>query len=141
MRYTDAYSACGPIVAASEGIARFTLGWGSGAKCMTDRDSRAQLRFPGVHTPAVTETTLEAMLARCRQQPPDATSTGSDPAVSGGQFRVVLSGALCASGSASVGLNSTIFVGPEDVSLAASAAANGAQRLCVQLRVPFAQRH
>jgi hypothetical protein len=72
---TDAYSAYGPIVAASEGIAWFTLRnrWDPGAKYMTDLDSRAELRASRtVHThwesstdpePAVAETTLNAMSA------------------------------------------------------------------------------
>jgi hypothetical protein len=80
-------------------------------------------------------------LASWRCQPPDATLTWSDPAVSGGRFWVVSSGTLSARGAAFVGLDSTIFVGPEDGPLAASAAANGAQALRVQLRVPFSRQH
>jgi hypothetical protein len=48
---------------------------------------------------------------------------------------------LSASGSASTKSNSTIFVGPQDSPLAASAAANGAKAPCAKLGVPFAQRH
>lgn len=46
VHYTDAYSAYGPIVAADEGIAWFTLRncWDPGAKYMADLDSRAELR-------------------------------------------------------------------------------------------------
>jgi hypothetical protein len=168
VHYTDAYSAYGPIVAAGEGIAWFTLRnrWDPGAKYMKDLDSRAELRASrATYThwelstdpePAVAETALNAMSAiGCRtvlegdhglaswryQLPPGATLTGPDPAASGGQFWVVLSGTLSAAGSAHLGLNSTIFVAPEDGPLAAAAGPNGAEALCVQFRVPFAQRH
>lgn len=168
VHYTDAYSAYGPIVAAGEGIAWFTLRnrWDPGAKYMADLDSRAELRASrGRHThwelstepaPAASEAALQALteigcrselegehgLASWRYQlPPGATLTGPDPSAGGGQFWVILAGALAPVGSAALGINSTIFVGPEDGPLAAAAGPHGAEALCLQFRVPFAMRH
>jgi hypothetical protein len=167
VHYTDAYSAYGPIVAAEEGIAWFTLRncWDPGAKYMADLDSRAELRasrnrhthwetttdpVPPLAADVLRETTAidgrrvlegEHGLASWRYRlPPDAALTGPDPAASGGQFWLVLGGTLSAVGSAFLGVNSTIFVGPDDGPLAAIAGPGGAEALCLQYRVPYAQR-
>jgi phage tail protein X len=168
VHYTDAFSAYGPIVAGGDGIAWFTLrpGWDPGAKYMESPDNRAELRasrdrythweavtdpVPPLGqaaleaTPAITgELVLEGEhgLATWRYRlPPGATLTGPDPAASGGQFWLVLAGTLSAGGASLLGVNSTIFTGPEDGPLAATAGAGGAEALCLQFRVPFARRH
>ena len=132
---------------------------------MADLDSRAELRasrdrhthwetttdpVPALPADALRETATidcqqvlegEHGLATWRYRlPPDAALTGPDPAASGGQFWLVLSGSLSAAGSAFLGVNSTIFVGPEDSPLAAIAGPGGAEALCLQYRVPYAQR-
>ncbi|HWB50343.1 MAG TPA: hypothetical protein VG651_14630 [Stellaceae bacterium] len=168
VHYTDAYSAYGPIVAAEAGIAWFTLrnGWDPGAKYMTDLDSRAELRASrDRHThwetttepePALDLDVLRQTAAVDRRQvlegehglaswryrlPPRAALAGPDPAASGGQFWVVLAGTLSAAGAAFLGIDSVIFVGPDDGPLDATAGPGGAEALCLQFRVPFAQRH
>jgi hypothetical protein len=61
--------------------------------------------------------------------------------VGGGQFWVVLAGTLSAAGSTMLGVNSTIFVAPDDGILSVTAGPGGAEALCLQFRVPFAMRH
>jgi hypothetical protein len=168
VHYTDAFSAYGPIVAAGDGIAWFTLrpGWDPGAKYMENPDNRAELRASRdryTHWEATTEpepplgaAALKAVSSIGRQQilegehglatwryqlPPGAALAGPDPAASGGQFWLVLGGTLSAGGSAFLGVNSTIFVAPDDGALGAIAGPDGAEALCLQFRVPFAQRH
>jgi hypothetical protein len=168
VHYTDAYSAYGPIVAAGDGIAWFTLrpGWDPGAKYMENPDNRAELRASrGRHThweattdpvPALDEAALKSLssvgcqrllegedgLATWRHQlPPGAALTGPDPAAAGGQFWLVLAGTLKAADSALLGVNSTIFVAPDDGPLTAVAGPGGAEALCLQFRLPYAQRH
>ena len=168
VHYTDAFSAYGPIVAAGDGIAWFTLrpGWDPGAKYMENPDNRAELRASrDRHTHWETTTDPEPPLGNaalkaissidCRQVlegdhglatwryqlPPNAALTGPDPVASGGQFWLVLGGTLSAGGSAYLGVNSTIFVAPDDGGLATSAGPGGAEALCLQFRVPYAQRH
>lgn len=168
VHYTDAYSAYGPIVAADDGIAWLTLrpGWDPGARYMENLDNRAELRASRArHThweattepePPLAETALKTTagvtsmlvlegehgLASWRYRvPPHAALTGPDPGDSGGQFWVVLAGTLSAAGSVYLGINSCVFVGPEDGPLAAAAGPGGVEALCLQFRVPFAQRH
>ncbi len=166
VHYTDAYSAYGPIVAAGEGIAWFTLRntWDPGAKYMPDnrvelrasRDKHTHWEATTDPVPPVSEAVLTAAsgitdtqviegehgLASWRYQlPPGATLAGPDPSTGGGQFWLVLSGTLAASGSGLLGVNSCIFVGPTDGPLAASAGPSGAEALCMQFRVPYAVRH
>jgi phage tail protein X len=168
VHYTDAFSAYGPIVAAGDGIAWFTLrpGWDPGAKYMESPDNRAELRASRglhIHWEAVTdpvpplaagelastasiasELVLEGEhgLATWRYRlPPSALLTGPDPAESGGQFWLVVGGTLSTTGSAYLGVNSTIFVAPDDGGLAVTAGPGGAEALCLQFRVPFARRH
>ena len=127
VHYTDAYSAYGPIVAAKDGIAWFTLrnAWDPGARYMTE--SRAELRAARAenhqHREAVAgaiqplSDAALAALARVICQPilgpgPDGLATwhcklppsaklrGPDPATGGGQFWIVLAGSLSADGAA-----------------------------------------
>ncbi len=168
VHYTDAFSAYGPIVAADDGIAWFTLrpGWDPGAKYMENPDNRAELRASrGRHThweavtdpvPPLPEAALLAATAIACEQvlegehglatwryrlPPGAALCGPDPSIGGGQFWLVLGGALSPSGAALLGVNSTIFVGPTDGALSITAGPSGAEALCLQFRVPYAARH
>jgi hypothetical protein len=166
VHYTDAFSAYGPIVAAGEGIAWFTLRntWDPGAKYMpanrvelrAARDRHTHWEATTDPVPPLSEAALTAMteitgmqvlegehgLASWRYQvPPGATLTGPDPGVGGGQFWVVLAGTSSAAGSDFLGVNSCMFVAPTDDALAATAGPDGAELLCVQFRVPYAARH
>ena len=127
VHYTDAWSAYGPIVAADEGIAWFTLrnAWDSGARYMPA--AREQLRAARVQNfqhreataapmpvasdvelartdklacMAVIEQTADGMATWRYRLPADAIVHG--PAIrreGGGQFWIVLSGAASAAGS------------------------------------------
>ena len=75
------------------------------------------------------------------QLPPGATLAGPDPAASGGQFWLVLAGTVSPAGAAPLGVNSTIFVAPDDGPLPSTAGPGGAEVLCLQFRVPYARRH
>jgi len=166
VHYTDAFSAYGPIVAADEGIAWFTLrnGWDPGAKYMpasrvelrASRDKHTHWEATTDPVPPVTDATLAAAsgitdaqiiegdhgLASWRYQlPPGAKLTGPDPSTGGGQYWLVLAGSASAAGSQLLGVNSCVFVAPTDGELAAIAGPGGAELLCMQFRVPFAQRH
>jgi hypothetical protein len=167
VHYTDAFSAYGPIVAADDGIAWFTLrpGWDPGAKYMENLDNRAELRASrGRHThweavtdpvPPVGEAALTSLASTTCQQvlegehglatwryqlPPGATLTGPDPATSGGQFWLVLAGTLAPAGGDMLGVNSVAFIAPDDGPFAATAGPRGAEALCLQFRVPYARR-
>jgi hypothetical protein len=159
VHYTDAYSAYGPIVAAKDGIAWFTLrnAWDPGARYMTA--SRAELRAARAenhqHREAVAgaiqplSDAALAQLARVICQPilgpgPDGLATwhcklppsaklrGPDPSTGGGQFWIVLAGSLSADGAAPLPLKSCAFVAPDDAAPEMLAGAGGAEALCLQ---------
>ncbi len=159
VHYTDAYSAYGPIVAAEDGVAWFTLrnAWDPGARYMTEL--RAELRAARArdlhHREAVTgalhpmsdaalaalaDATCEPILGpnpdglatwHCKL-PPSAALHGPDPAGGGGQFWVVLAGSLSTGGSAPLPPHSCAFVAPGDAAVAVQAGAGGAEALCLQ---------
>jgi hypothetical protein len=166
VHYTDAWSAYGPIVAADEGIAWFTLrnAWDSGARYMPA--ARDQLRAARQRNFAHREATAPAMpvllageLARAGQiecmaaleqtadgmaswryrLPGGASLAGPAPGDGGGQFWIVLSGSAAAGGAADLPANSCLFVGPDDGALVAVAGLGGAELLCVQF--PRLARH
>ena len=166
VHYTDAYSAYGPIVAADEGLAWFTLrnGWDPGARYMTE--SRAELRAARAqnlqHREAVVDAIhplAEAALAalaevRCSPVigpgpdglatwhcllPPGAALRGPDPAGGAGQFWIVLAGCMQAGGSAMLPRHSCVFAPPDDGPLVARAGSTGAEALCLQF--PLHPRH
>jgi hypothetical protein len=166
VHYTDAWSAYGPIIAADEGIAWFTLRntWDSGARYMPA--ARGQLRTARAQNLQHREATAppapvasEAELARMDrlscvtvlEQTADGTATwryrlpggaslsGPDPYQSGGQFWIVLSGSASAGGSAVLPPNSCVFVAPDEASLSLSAGTSGAEALCLQF--PRLARH
>jgi len=159
VHYTDAYSAYGPIVAAEDGIAWFTLrnAWDPGARYMTS--ARAELRAAraenhehreavagAIHAlsdaalAALTEVTCQPVLGpgpdglatwHCKL-PPSAELRGPDPATGGGQFWVVLAGSLATDGSAPLPPQSCAFVAPNEVAPSVQAGAGGAEALCLQ---------
>jgi hypothetical protein len=159
VHYTDAYSAYGPIVAADDGIAWFTLrnAWDPGARYMTE--SRAELRAARAenyqHREAVAgaiHPLSDAALGALNQVactpvlgpgedglatwhcklPPSAELCGPDPATGGGQFWIVLAGSLAMGGSGLLPPKSCAFVAPEDAPLAVHAGVGGAEALCLQ---------
>ncbi len=167
VHYTDAWSAYGPIVAADEGIAWFTLrnAWDSGARYMPAareqlRAARAQnfqhreatappdaggLRLPiwraptGLSCATVIAQTPDGMATWRYRLPAGASVSGPDPREGGGQFWIVLSGAASAGGSALLPPNSCVFVAPDDGGLTVTAGAAGAEALCLQF--PMLARH
>jgi hypothetical protein len=163
VHYTDAWSAYGPIVAADEGIAWFTLRntWDPGARYMPG--AREQLRAarernfqhreaasPPIPVSAVVAG-METSCAAVLEPAPDGMATwryripaggslvGPDPSDGGGQFWIVLSGAASAAGSELLPPNSCVFVAPDDAGLALAAGADGADMLCLQF--PRLARH
>ena len=116
VHYTDAWSAYGPIVAADDGIAWFTLrnSWDSGARYMPGareqlRAARAQNyqhregdapRWPHGGLPLaclpVIEQGADGLATWRYRLPAGAAVSGPDPAAGGGQFWVVLSGSVSA---------------------------------------------
>jgi hypothetical protein len=166
VHYTDAWSAYGPIIAADEGISWFTLrnAWDSGARYMPTareqlRAARAQDFQHRESTAAPMPVMPEAELARTDallclpvigqtpdgmatwryRLPPGVSMTGPDPGEGGGQFWIVLSGAMSAGGLALLPPNSCIFVAPNDGGLAVTAGAAGAETICLQF--PVLARH
>jgi hypothetical protein len=166
VHYTDAWSAYGPITAADEGISWFTLrnAWDSGARYMPAardqlRTARAQnfqhreaTAGPMLVTSAaelartdrlvclpVIERTTDGMATWRYRLPPGTAMVGPDPAEGGGQFWIVLSGTMSAGASASLPVNSCIFVAPNDGGLAVTAGDAGAEALCLQF--PALARH
>lgn len=159
VHYTDAYSAYGPIIAADDGLAWFTLrnGWDPGARYM--KDARPELRAAraqnfqhreavagGIHP--LTETALAALRAvECHpilgpnpdglatwhcKLPPNAELRGPDPATGAGQFWIVLAGTLLADDAAPLSPQSCIFVAPDEGPLPVRTDAGGAEALCLQ---------
>jgi hypothetical protein len=159
VHYTDAYSAYGPIVAADDGLAWFTLrnAWDPGARYMTDY--RAELRAARaenfVHREAVggnihplsdaargalSETRCDPVLGPNDDGlatwhvllPPGQALRGPDPASGAGQFWVVVAGQMAAGGAAPLSPQSCVFVAPDESPLLVRADAGGAEALCLQ---------
>jgi hypothetical protein len=164
VHYTDAWSAYGPIVAAGEGVSWFTLRntWDPGAKYMPAarselRTARARYQHrestSGPMAPwsdqelgrlAAPEHVAEmesadGMASWRFRLPAAATATGPDPGNGGGQFWLVLAGTASCGGSASLPVESCVFVGPQDAALSVTAGMLGAELLCVQF--PLLARH
>lgn len=158
VHYTDAYSAYGPIVAADDGVAWFTLrnAWDPGARYMPEhraqlRAARAQFQhreatcgplppLSEAELAALTEASSEAVIeptadgvATWRYTvPPGGAAIGPDPASGGGQFWLVTAGSAAVDGGALLPVQSCAFVGPEDVPASLTAGPNGADLLCMQ---------
>jgi hypothetical protein len=166
VHYTDAWSAYGPIVAADEGIAWFTLrnAWDSGARYMPGardqlRAARAQNFQHREATAAPMPIASAAELSRTDrpacinviEQTPDGMATwrylvpagasvrGPDPGEGGGQFWIVLAGSASAGGPPLLPPNSCVFVPPNDGRLLMTAGDAGAEALCLQF--PVLARH
>ncbi|HVC62413.1 MAG TPA: hypothetical protein VND19_18875 [Acetobacteraceae bacterium] len=164
VHYTDAWSAYGPILAAGEGVAWFTLRntWDPGAQYMPAARSElraARARYQHRETTAgpvaawseeelgrlaaverLTEMqTADGMASWRLRLPAAATAMGPDPGNGGGQFWLVLAGTASCAGSAPLPAESCVFVGPEDSALSVTAGPAGAELLCVQF--PLLARH
>jgi len=166
VHYTDAWSAYGPIVAAADGIAWFTLrnAWDPGARYMpaareqllAARVQNFQHRevatqpMPAASAGELAQTDRLSSMAVLEQRPDGlatwryrlplgARVTGPDPSDGGGQFWILLSGSASAAGSTLLPPNSCLFVAPEDGCLTMTAGAGGAEALCLQF--PRLARH
>jgi hypothetical protein len=158
VHYTDAYSAYGPIVAADDGVAWFTLrnAWDPGARYMPAarqqlRDARAKYQhreatcgplppLSEAERAALTRTSGGAVIA----ETPDGLGTwrytvqasgsvtGPDPATGGGQFWLVSSGSASVVGGGLLPPRSCIFVAPEDAAAVLTAGPTGADLICMQ---------
>jgi hypothetical protein len=160
VHYTDAWSAYGPILAAEEGVAWFTLrnAWDPGAKYMPAarpelRAARARYQHRentvGPMAPwseaelarlaaadHVTEMeTADGMASWRYRIPAAASATGPDPGNGSGQFWLVLAGTASCACSGLLPVDSCVFVGPEDAGLSMTAGPAGAELLCVQFPV------
>jgi len=166
VHYTNAWSAYGPIVAAEEGIAWFTLRntWDSGARYMPGareqlRSARMQnfshreatappmpvcspaelARTQAVSCVAVLEQAADGMASWRYRLPASAELSGPPPSDGGGQFWIVLSGSAAVAGNPHLPPNSCVFAAPDDGSLQLHAGPAGAELLCVQF--PHLARH
>ena len=158
IHYTDAYSAYGPIVAADDGVAWFTLRntWDPGARYMPAE--RAQLRaarakyqhreatcgplppLSDADRAALTNVQGQAVIAETPDGlgswrftvPANGSVIGPDPSTGGGQFWLVSAGAASIPGGAPLSPKSCIFVGPEDPAPRLTAGPAGADLICMQ---------
>jgi hypothetical protein len=158
VHYTDAYSAYGPIVAAEEGVAWFTLrnAWDPGARYMPEhrrqlRESRARHQHREATCgplPPLTDAELAgltdlsgiAVIAECS----DGLGTwrytvaaggivaGPDPAHGGGQFWLVSAGSAGVVGGALLSAQSCVFVAPDHPAAHLVAGPSGGDLLCLQ---------
>lgn len=162
VHYTGPYSSYGPIVAAEKGLQFFTLrkGFDAGAQYMPAerlglREGRKNWahREVTVEVPAVMS---EAQLSRLSdvvsdnvlaqeadgvsawryRLPPGASLTGTDPALGGGQFWLVLSGSLKVTDPTPLAPKSCVFVGADEAAPIVHAGPAGAEVLCMQFPRP-----
>ncbi|MDE2005858.1 MAG: hypothetical protein KGI51_04765 [Rhodospirillales bacterium] len=139
VHFTGPYTAYGPIRAGAEGLSYYTLrnGWDPGARYMPG--ARAELPRPRSHREAVGSIEAPEVLAEApdgmgaRRIPlaPGEAIAGPDPASGGGQYWLVLSGALAGDAGA-LGAGSCIFVRPDEAPFAPEAGADGAEVLLMQ---------
>jgi hypothetical protein len=158
VHYTDAYSAYGPIVAADEGVAWFTLrnAWDPGARYMPEhrrqlREARARYQHREATCgplPPLTERELAALVAPAGGAviaeaadglgtwrytvPANGSATGPDPSTGGGQFWLVSAGSASVLGGALLPVQSCVFVAPEDEAATLFAGPGGADLICMQ---------
>ena len=158
VHYTDAYSAYGPIVAAEDGIAWFTLRntWDPGARYMPEHraqlraaratyqhreatcgplqplDDAARVKLQGVEAHPVIEPSPDGMGTWRYAAAPAALIAGPEPASGGGQFWLVTAGSAEIAGSEALPAQSCIFVGPDDAAPRIKAGSTGADLLCLQ---------
>lgn len=158
VHYTGAYSAYGPIVAAEEGVAWFTLrnAWDPGARYMPEhrrqlREARAKHRHReatcGPLPPltdgelaALTDPFGAAVIAEAKdglgtwryKVPAGQAVTGPAPASGGGQFWLVSAGSAAVAGGAPLPRRSCVFVAPDAAAAILVAGPSGADLLCMQ---------
>ena len=158
VHYTDAYSAYGPIVAAEEGVAWFTLRntWDPGARYMPEhrrqlREARAKFQHReatcGPLEPLTARELAEltsSMGGAVIEQTPDGLGTwrytvaagrsitGPDPSIGGGQFWLVSAGSVAVPGGTWLPPQSVVFVAPEDAAATLLAGSGGADLICMQ---------
>jgi hypothetical protein len=158
VHYTDAYSAYGPIVAADEGVAWFTLrnAWDPGARYMPEhrrrlREARARYQHREATCgplPPLTEAELAALTDASGSQvipegadglgtwryavPAGGTVTGPDPASGGGQFWLVSAGSAAVAGGSQLSVQSCVFVAPNEPVCCFGVGPSGADLLCMQ---------
>lgn len=158
IHYTDAYSAYGPIVAAEEGVAWFTLrnAWDPGARYMPEhrqqlRAARARYQhreatcgplpplttaeLAALATPsggAVIAETADGLGSWRYTVPANGSVTGPDPATGGGQFWLVSAGSASLAGGALLPPQSCVFVAPDDTAACLVAGPGGADLICMQ---------
>jgi hypothetical protein len=158
VHYTDAYSAYGPIVAAEEGVAWFTLrnAWDPGARYMPEhrrqlREARAKYQhreaacgplppLADADLAALTTVTEQAVIAEAPDGlgtwrytvPPAGSVTGPVPSTGGGQFWLISAGSAAVAGGALLPPQSCVFVGPDDGAATLTAGAAGADLICMQ---------
>jgi len=158
VHYTDAYSAYGPIIAADEGVAWFTLRntWDPGARYMpAERQQLREARARYQHReatcgplPPLSDRELAALttsaggavipeapdgLGTWRYTvPSDSSVTGPDPSTGGGQFWLVSAGSASIRSEALLAAQSCIFVGPQDPAATLHAGPGGADLICMQ---------
>ncbi|HVZ07423.1 hypothetical protein [Rhodopila sp.] len=158
VHYTDAYSAYGPIVAAEEGVAWFTLrnAWDPGARYMPEhrrqlREARAKYQhreatcgplppLTDAELAALTAPSMMAVIAEAPDGvgtwrytvPADGSVVGPDPATGGGQFWLVASGSAGLPGGALLPAQSVVFVAPDDAAATLLAGPGGADLICMQ---------
>jgi hypothetical protein len=158
VHYTAAYSAYGPIVAAEDGVAWFTLRntWDPGARYMPEQ--REQLRAARVShqhreatcgpLPPLSEAELASLTGVSAtpviEPTPDGVGTwrytvpagglvrGPEPASGGGQFWLVTAGSAAVADGELLSVQSCVFVGPDDVAATLTAGPGGADLLCMQ---------
>ena len=158
VHYTDAYSAYGPIIAAEEGVAWFTLrnAWDPGARYMPAerrqlREARARYQHREATCgplPPLTEAELAALsgasgtavIAETKDGlgtwrytvPANGSVSGPDPQSGGGQFWLVSAGSASVAGGALLPVQSCVFVAPEDAAAVLKAGPSGADLVCMQ---------
>ena len=158
VHYTDAYSAYGPIVAADEGIAWFTLRntWDPGARYLPAhrqqlRDARARHSHREATCgpmPPLTGQELAAVGVPARKEviagtadglgtwryivPAGGSVTGPEPSRGGGQFWLVSAGSAAVAGGALLAVRSCVFVAPDDAAACLVAGPGGADLMCMQ---------
>jgi hypothetical protein len=158
VHYTAAYSAYGPIVAAEDGVAWFTLrnSWDPGARYMPEhrqqlraaRETHQHLEATCGPLPPLTETELAALTevgatavieptadgaATWRYTVPAGQSVrGPSPATGGGQFWLVTAGSAAVPDGEQLPVQSCIFVGPDEEPATLIAGNLGADLLCMQ---------
>lgn len=134
--FAGAWSAYGPLAAGAGGLQYFTLrnGWDPGARYMESSENRATLRsLPRRHREMVgdIEAAADGLSAHRYCIEPGKTVAGSDPSGGGGQFWVVLAGAMLC-GCETLPARSCVFVYPGEPPFSARAGADGLDILALQ---------